>query len=105
MANVSKYMLAAGEILKSLYLKLFHVVCVTHLLHNCAMKVKSHSEDIDQLIAKVKSATVKNKTRQTKFATSGCLPHSVFTRWVRWLNPALRYAKNLLEAKKVCGKF
>ena len=57
-------MVAAVAILKSLYLKLFHVTCVAHLLHNCAMKIKSYFKVDDQLIAKVKSATDKNKTRQ-----------------------------------------
>jgi len=52
---------AAGNVLKSLYPKLFHVTCVAHLLHNCAMKVKSHFHDVDQLIASIKAATVKNK--------------------------------------------
>ena len=39
-------MMAAGAILKSLYSKLFRVTCVAHLLHNCAMKVKSHFESV-----------------------------------------------------------
>ena len=62
-------MVAAGAILKFLYPKLFHVTFVAHFLHNCAMKVKSHFEDTDELIAKVKSATVKNKTKQVKLTT------------------------------------
>ena len=28
------------------------------------MKIKPHLEDVDQLIAKVKAVTIKNKTRQ-----------------------------------------
>ena len=56
-------MLAAGAILKSLYPKLFHETCVAHLLHNCAIKAKSHFEDVDELIAEAKSATDKSKTR------------------------------------------
>ena len=43
----AKYMTVAGITLKSLYPKLFHVTCVAHLLHNCAMKIKSHFEDAD----------------------------------------------------------
>ena len=35
---------------------------LAHILHNCAMKIKSHFEDVDQLIAKVKAVTIKNKT-------------------------------------------
>ena len=65
-------MVAAGVILKSLYLKLFHVTCVAHLLHNRAIKVKSHFEDVDQLIDKVKSVTIKNKNRQAIFTATGC---------------------------------
>ena len=36
-----------------------------------AIKAKSYFENVDVLIAKVKSAAVKNKTRQAKFATIG----------------------------------
>ena len=64
-------MVGADAILKSFYFKLFRVSCVILLLHNGAMKVESHFEDVDQLIAKVKATTVKNKTRQIKFDTIG----------------------------------
>ena len=53
LSYAAKYMIAACIILKSLYPKLFHVTCVAQLLHNCAMKIKSLFEDVDQLIAKV----------------------------------------------------
>ena len=43
------------------------------------MKVRSHFQDIDQVIAKVKLVTVKNKTRQARFATIGHPPQSVLT--------------------------
>ena len=54
-------MIAAGIALKSLYPKLFHVTCESHLLHKCAMKIKSHFEDVDQLIAKIKAVANKIK--------------------------------------------
>ena len=92
-------MIAAGITLKSLYPKLFHVTCVAYLLHNCAMKIKSHFEDVDQLIAKVKAVTIKNKTRQAKFSAIGYPSQPVLTRWRNWLNAALYYAKNLPEVK------
>ena len=41
-----KYMIAAGITLKSMYPKLFHITCVAYLLHNCAMKIKSHFEEL-----------------------------------------------------------
>ena len=81
-------MIAADVTLKSLYPKLFHVTCVAHLLHNCAMKIKSHFEDVDQLIAKVKAVTIKNKTRRAKFSAIGNPSQPVPTRWESWLNAA-----------------
>ena len=73
-------MVFAGAILKFLYPKLFHVTCVAHLLHHCAMKVKFYFEDVDQQIAKAKSAAVKYKTRQAKI-TNGSSPQPVVTSW------------------------
>ena len=95
LSDAAKYMIAAGIPLK--YPKLFHVTYVAHLLHNCAMKMKSRFEDVDQLIAKVKAVTIKNKTRQAKFSAIGYPPQPVPTRWRSWLNAALYYAKNLPE--------
>ena len=98
-------MIAAGITLKSLYSKLFHVTCVAHLLHNSAMKIKSHFEDVDQLIAKVKAVTIKNKTRQAKFSAIGYPPQPVLTRWGSCLNAALYYAKTLPEMKAIVETF
>ena len=98
-------MIAAGITLKSLYLKLFHVTCVAHLLHNCAMKIKSLYEDVDQLIAKVKTVTIQNKTRQAKFSAIGYPPQPVPTRWGSWLNAAMYYVKNFPKVKAIVEGF
>ena len=50
------------------------------------MEIKSHFKDVDQLIAKVKAVTTKNKTRLVKFFAIGYPPRSVPTRWGSWLN-------------------
>ena len=80
LSDAAKYMIAAGITLKCLYSKLFHVTCVALLLHNCAMKIKSHFEDVDQLIAKIKAVTLKNKNKQAKFSAIGYPPQPVPTR-------------------------
>ena len=80
LSDAAKYMIAAGITLKSLYPKLFHVTCVAHSLHYCTMKIKSHFEDVDQLIAKVKAVTIKNKTRQAKISAIGYPSQPVPTR-------------------------
>ena len=101
----TKYMIVAGTTLKSLYPKLFYVTCVTHLLHNCAKKIKFYFEDVDQLIAKVKAVTIRNISRQAKFSAIGYPPQLVPTRWVSWKNVALYYAKNLPKAKAIVESF
>ena len=95
-------MIAAGLTLKFLYPKLFHV---THLLLNCTMKIKSHFKDVDQLIAKNKAVTIKNKTKQAKFSAIGYPSHPVSTIWGSWLDAALYYAKNLPEVKALVESF
>ena len=67
--------------------------------------MKVNFEDVDQLIAKVKSVTVKNNTRQVKFGTIGCTPQPVATRWRSWLNAALYYPKNSPEVKVIVDSF
>ena len=62
-------------------------------------------EDVDQLIAKVKAVTIKNKTRQAKFSAIGYLPQPVPTRWESWLKALLYYAKNLPEVKAIVESF
>ena len=69
------------------------------------MKIKSHFEDKDQLIAKVKAVIIKNKTRQAKFSAIGYPPQPVPTRWGSWLNAALCYAKSLPEVKASVESF
>ena len=69
------------------------------------MKIKSHFEDVDQLIAKVKAVTIKNKTRQAKFSAISYPPQPVPTKWGSWLNAALYYTKNLPELKAIVESF
>ena len=73
-------MVDAGAILKSLHPKLFRVICVIYCFQNCATKVKSHFEDVNQLIAKAQSATAKKKTRLAKFSTVGGPPQPFVIR-------------------------
>ena len=69
------------------------------------MKIKSHFEDVDQLIAKVKAVTIKNKTRQAKLFAIGYPSQLVPTKWGTWLNAALYYTKDLPEVKAIVESF
>ena len=86
-----------GKTLKELYPSLMHVNCVAHLLHNCATRVRAHFKNIDEVIATIKAATIKNKYRKNEFHDGG-LPSPldpVITRWATWLISALYYSENL----------
>ena len=69
LSDAAPYMTLPAKTLRELYPQLFHVTCIAHLLHNCALRVKAYFENVDNLIAKIKAATVKNKTRQELFDT------------------------------------
>ena len=71
-------MVAAATTLKFLYPKPLRGICAADLLHNFAMKVKSHSEDVDQLIAKFKLPRVKHKAG--KCVSICCLPQLIVTK-------------------------
>ena len=74
-----------------------HVNCVAHLLHNCAMRVRSHFKNIDETIATIKAATIKNRDRKKDFHDSGLpSPHDpIIARWPTWLKAALNYREKL----------
>ena len=68
LTDAARYMSLAGKTLKKLYLFLMHVTCVSHLLHNYAMHVRAHFKNIDEIIAMIKAATIKNKDRKKDFS-------------------------------------
>ena len=73
----------AGKTLKELCPSLMHVTCVAHLLHNCAVRMRAHFKNIDEIIATIKAATIKNKDREKDFHDAGLPspPDLVITRW------------------------
>ena len=91
LTDAARYMSLAGKTLKELYLSLMHVTCVAHLLHNFAMRVRAHLKNIDEIIATIKAATIKNKDRKKDFHDAGLPspPDPVITRWATWLRAAL----------------
>ena len=97
LTDAARYMSSAGKTLKELYPFLMHVICVAHLLHNCAMLVRAHFKNIDEVIATIEAATIKNKDRKKDFHDAGLPspPDPVITRWATWLRAALYYSENL----------
>ena len=89
-------MYSAGKTLKELYPSLMHVTCVAQLLHNCAMRVRAHFRNIDEVIATIKATTIKNKGLKKDFHDADLpSPDPVITRWATWLRAALHYSENL----------
>lgn len=105
LSDAARYMTAAGSLLKVLYPEMLHVTCVAHLFHNCAQKVRGHFNNVDKLIASVKAAIVKNKSRKEMFRSIGLPPDTIVTRWASWLNAALYYADNLPAVRAIVDEF
>ena len=82
LTDAARYISLAGKTLKKLYPFLMHVTCVAHILHNCAMRVRAHIKNIDEVIATIKAATIKNKDRKKDFHDAGLPfpPEPVITR-------------------------
>ena len=59
-----------------------HVNCVAPLLNNCAMRVRAHFKNIDEVIATFKAATLKTKDCKKDFYDAGLPspPDPVITR-------------------------
>ena len=47
---------------------------MSHLLHNCAMKVRANSPAVDELVAREKAVTIKNRSRRVFFLLSFANP-------------------------------
>ena len=107
LTDAARYMSSAGKTLKELYPSLMHVTCVAHLLHNCAMCVRAHFRNIDEIIATIKAATIKNKDRKKDFHDAGLPspPDPVITRWATWLRAALYYGENLPAVRTIVNNW
>ena len=69
----------------------------TYYIHNCAMRVRAHFKNIDEVIATIKAATIKNKNQKKDFDDAG-LPSAhdpVITKWATWLRAVLCCSENL----------
>ena len=105
LSDAASYMTACTAALKVLYPYRFHVTCTAHMLHNCVEKVRSYFTEVDNLVARVKAATVKNKTRRSLFKDIGSSPEPVVTRWGTWLEAAEYYADNPTAVTKIVSSF
>ena len=102
-SDAAKYMIKAGKNLNLFYTRMTHITCISHLFHNAAIKIKEAFPKVDKIVATVKAATVKNKTRKGLFRSAGLQlpPQPVLTRWASWLNAAMYYAKNLNQVRNI----
>lgn len=79
----------------------FHVTCLAHLLHNCAMNIRAFFPRVDKLIGAIQNITCKNYNNLNKFQHIGRPPSVIITRWPSWLRAALYYSKNLIVVKSI----
>ena len=107
LADAARCMSLAGKTLKELYLSLMHVNCVVHLLRNCAMRVRAHFKNIDEVIATIKTATIKNNDRKKDFHDAGVPSPSnpVIAKWATWHRAVLYYLGNLPAVRTIVNNW
>ena len=83
LTNAARDMFLAGKTLKELCPSLMHFNCVAHLLHDCAIRVRAQFKNIDEVIATIKAAAIKNKDCKKEFHDAGLpsSPDHVIRRW------------------------
>ena len=71
------------------------------------MRVRAHFKNIDEVIATIKAATIKNKNRKKDFHDAGLPspPDPVITRWATWLRAALYYRENLPAVRTIVNNW
>ena len=101
LTDAASYMKTAAEGLKFTYDRFFHVTCIAHLIHNCAMRVRNFYSTVDVVISSLKKLTLRNRGIRALFDDIGVPPHPVVTRWASWLKAAEYYARNLPKVRDI----
>lgn len=99
--DAASYMIRAFKNLKIQTPDFYHVTCVAHLIHNCAMRIRAYYSNVDKCISSVKAITIKNRTITALFKTVGKPPTVIVTRWSSWLKASLYYAEHLPIIKNI----
>ena len=105
LSDAARYMTHATPTLKIIYPHLSHVTCILHLLHNCCLKLKMFFPLADNLIARIKGSTAKNRSRNELFKTIGYPPETIICRWGSWLRSTFYYIKNFPQIKMIVDNF
>ena len=71
LTDTARYMSLAAKTLKELYPTLIQVTCIAHLPHNSTIRVCAFIKNIDDVVATIKAATIKNKDRKNDFREAG----------------------------------
>ena len=79
LSDAAKYMIAADNRTKISVSQAVSRDVRSTLITQLCYEIKSHFEDEDQLIAKIKVVTIKNKTSQAKFSALAYRPQPVPT--------------------------
>ena len=71
------------------------------------MRVRAHFKNIDEIIAMIKAATIKNKDRKKDFHDAGLPspPDPVITKWATWLRAAYYYSENLPAVRTIVNNW
>ena len=105
LSDAAPYMCLASKNLKFMYSEMIHITCVSHLLHNCCMRIRMKYQSVDNLISSMRMALLKNNERAEIFENIGLPPDVIISRWGTWMNAVKYYCKHLTNIREKVSKF
>ena len=100
-SDAASHLVKSYQTLKILFPQLFRYTCMSHLVHNCCLRIKENFKLTDKLIDTTKAFSNKNITRRLAFASIGIPPTPVITRWGTWLKAVEYYYNNFNQVKSI----
>ena len=86
-----------------------HVTCLVHGLHRIAEYIRSHFDNVDDLVANVKKIFRKSPYRIQIFRTLepnlALPPEPIITRWGTWISAVSYYCAHFESIKRVVESF
>lgn len=101
-SDQAPYMLKAVRGLKELFPNLKHLTCLIHALNRVCDLIKESNDDINKLIASMKSALLKSNERRQQYREVCKIqlpPNVIEIRWNTWLNAVFFYAEHFSAIK------
>lgn len=101
--EAAPYMKKTARYLQAFYTKMVHITCLAHGLHRVAEQIRSHFNDVDELVANMKIIFSKYPCRVHEFKSKepdlALPPEPAITRWSTWITVVSHHCEHFEKIK------